>query len=120
MQVAKYKVHPKYSSKDEEPHFDIALLRLAKPLKFSSTIKSIPLPKANEKYKEGANAFITGFGHLRQGTDMSKKLQGVEIPILKLAECKKLVTPYVTNTFCALSKKGKKDSCQASTIMSEM
>lgn len=100
---------------DQDPMFDIAILTLKKDLKFGKTIKSITLPKKNEKFKEGSSGLISGFGYRQESAgSMSNTLLAVMVPTLKLSECKKLVKPYVPGTFCALSKKNRKDSCQVS------
>ncbi|XP_062452459.1 transmembrane protease serine 9 isoform X2 [Rhea pennata] len=47
--------------------YDVALLELNMPVKFSSTIKPICLPDYSHIFHEGARCFITGWGSTKEG-----------------------------------------------------
>lgn len=47
--------------------YDVALLELNTPVKFSSTIKPICLPDSSHIFHEGARCFITGWGSTKEG-----------------------------------------------------
>ena len=47
--------------------YDVALLELNMPVKFSNTIKPICLPDNSHIFREGARCFITGWGSTKEG-----------------------------------------------------
>lgn len=47
--------------------YDVALLELSAPVRFSSTIKPICLPDNSHIFQEGARCFITGWGSTKEG-----------------------------------------------------
>lgn len=47
--------------------YDVALLELSSPVRFSSTIKPICLPDNSHVFQEGARCFITGWGSTKEG-----------------------------------------------------
>lgn len=87
------------------------MLKLAKPLKYSRRIQRINLPKKNERYKKGEMAMVIGFGDIDEKGTMVKKLRAVEVPILKLNKCKKLLIIFMPDTLCAGYDFGMKDAC---------
>ena len=47
--------------------YDVALLELNTPVKFSNTIRPICLPDNSHIFHEGARCFITGWGSTKEG-----------------------------------------------------
>ncbi|XP_028895431.1 trypsin alpha [Zeugodacus cucurbitae] len=110
-QVAAYKIHELYGQ--DGMSNDIALILLATPLKFSSTIKPIPL--AVTAPPDGAVAVITGWGTKRSGSQtLPTQLQAVNLEVVSLAKCASNAYGYgeeVTETMICAYTSGK-DSCQ--------
>ncbi|XP_017891818.1 transmembrane protease serine 9-like [Ceratina calcarata] len=71
--------------------YDIALLKLASPLKLNSAVKAINLPKANSE--PSGNAILTGWGSISKTNSpvMPDKLQKAELPIVGLSDCKQAI-----------------------------
>lgn len=72
--VAKKVVHPKYNFFTYE--YDLALVRLDKPLDFAPHISPICLP-ASDDLLIGENATVTGWGRLSEGGTLPSVLQEV-------------------------------------------
>ncbi|XP_028521723.1 trypsin-1-like [Apis cerana] len=83
-------VHEKYTG-DVAP-YDIALLKLAKPLKLGSVVQPINLPSAPSNTPTG-NVTLTGWGSTsRTNTPiMPNKLQTVDLPLINLTSCKQAI-----------------------------
>lgn len=47
--------------------YDVALLELTTPMKYTSTIKPICLPDNSHMFREGSRCFITGWGSTKEG-----------------------------------------------------
>ncbi|XP_070615755.1 chymotrypsin-C-like [Erythrolamprus reginae] len=66
---------------------DIALLKLAVPVKFSDTIQPSCLPSPESLLPQGFPCYITGWGHLWANGPMSDILQQGLLPIVDQATC---------------------------------
>lgn len=71
------------------PVNDIALLYSNEPFKLGETRQPVELFRSGEKSATGDMATISGFGMIKNGTDLPKYLQFGEIPIMDLDVCKK-------------------------------
>ncbi|KYM77754.1 Mite allergen Eur m 3 [Atta colombica] len=69
---------------------DIALLKLQKPLKFSSRICSVNLPKQNQTVKGGSIAEVSGFGIISCEGEETEHLYVVDNIITNQTCCRKL------------------------------
>lgn len=63
--VKKIISHPDYNRMNFD--YDIALLELSQPLKFTNTIQPICLPSSSHVFPAGMVCWVTGWGTLREG-----------------------------------------------------
>ncbi|XP_068775730.1 transmembrane protease serine 9 isoform X4 [Struthio camelus] len=92
--------------------YDVALLELNMPVKFSSTIKPICLPDNSHIFHEGARCFITGWGSTKEGGLMSKHLQKAAVNMIGDQACKKFYPVQISSRMvCAGFPQGTVDSC---------
>ncbi|XP_032059648.1 transmembrane protease serine 9 [Aythya fuligula] len=92
--------------------YDVALLELNMPVKFSSTIKPICLPASSHIFHEGARCFITGWGSTKEGGLMSKDLQKAAVNVIGDQACKKFYPVQISSRMvCAGFPHGTVDSC---------
>ncbi|XP_023171155.2 trypsin beta-like [Drosophila hydei] len=84
VKVKKVTLHPQFTVSPIQN--DIAILHLTTPLQFSRAIKSIPI--ANEAPPHGSFAFVSGWGVMKEGTDLiSNNLQYTELKIMNRNFC---------------------------------
>ncbi|XP_075300237.1 transmembrane protease serine 9 isoform X4 [Opisthocomus hoazin] len=92
--------------------YDVALLELNTPVKFSNTIRPICLPDNSHIFHEGARCFITGWGSTKEGGLMSKHLQKAAVNIIGDQACKKFYPVQISSRMvCAGFPQGAVDSC---------
>ncbi|KAM6040213.1 transmembrane protease serine 9 isoform 2-T2 [Theristicus caerulescens] len=92
--------------------YDVALLELNTPIKFSNTIKPICLPDNSHIFREGARCFITGWGSTKEGGLMSKHLQKAAVNMIGDQACKKFYPVQISSRMvCAGFPQGTVDSC---------
>ncbi|NXT23322.1 TMPS9 protease, partial [Syrrhaptes paradoxus] len=92
--------------------YDVALLELTMPMKFSNTIKPICLPDSSHIFHEGTRCFITGWGSTKEGGLMSKHLQKAAVNIIGDQACKKFYPVQISSRMvCAGFPQGAVDSC---------
>ncbi|NXF37231.1 TMPS9 protease, partial [Nyctibius bracteatus] len=92
--------------------YDVALLELNTPVKFSNTIKPICLPDHSHIFHEGARCFITGWGSTKEGGLMSKHLQKAAVNMIGDQACKKFYPVQISSRMvCAGFPQGTVDSC---------
>ncbi|XP_003689752.1 trypsin-7-like [Apis florea] len=106
-------IHERYERKSSD--FDIALIKLRKPLVYNSRVEPILLAPIADHYMAGSKAVVTGWGALRSNGPLSTKLRKVQIPLVSNVQCSRLymnrrITPRM---ICAgYVNVGGKDSCQ--------
>ncbi|XP_071434162.1 transmembrane protease serine 9 [Pithys albifrons albifrons] len=92
--------------------YDVALLELSTPVKFSNTIRPICLPDNSHIFHEGARCFITGWGSTKEGGLMSKHLQKAAVNMIGDQACKKFYPVQISSRMvCAGFPQGTIDSC---------
>ncbi|NXM65226.1 TMPS9 protease, partial [Serilophus lunatus] len=92
--------------------YDVALLELSTPVKFSNTIRPICLPDNSHIFHEGARCFITGWGSTKEGGLMSKHLQKAAVNVIGDQTCKKFYPVQISSRMvCAGFPQGTVDSC---------
>eukprot|EP00112_Aurelia_sp_Birch-Aquarium-sp1_P007983 Seg1871.3 transcript_id=Seg1871.3/GoldUCD/mRNA.D3Y31 product="Transmembrane protease serine 9" protein_id=Seg1871.3/GoldUCD/D3Y31 len=108
--------HPRYNSRTQDN--DIALLRLSRKVKFTKYIRPACLPSAAAVIRDGADAFVSGWGTTREGGSTSPILQVArvkekqKVPIVSEATCKRTVGGITDAMICAGFAQGGIDSCQ--------
>uniref|UniRef100_F7GCM9 Transmembrane serine protease 9 n=1 Tax=Ornithorhynchus anatinus TaxID=9258 RepID=F7GCM9_ORNAN len=92
--------------------YDVALLELSTPVRFTSVMKPICLPDHSHLFSEGTNCYITGWGSTREGGVMSKHLQKAMVNIISEQTCKKFYPIQISSRMlCAGFPQGGVDSC---------
>jgi secreted trypsin-like serine protease len=105
------------------PRFDVALIRLAKPITGYQTMK-IAGPGEEATWKAGTQSTVIGWGATKSGGDGSDVLKEAQVPIVSDADCEKAyqlagvggvgVSEYSSiNMLCAgYLGRGGTDTCQ--------
>ncbi|XP_064482507.1 transmembrane protease serine 9-like [Ornithodoros turicata] len=105
--------HPSYDSSPRD--YDVALVRLARPLSFNYFVGPVCLPESYESY---ANAYCTatGWGQLYHGGPAPDQLQKVDLPVWEKHQCVLAYGHEITDRmFCAGYEQGGKDTCIGDT-----
>ncbi|XP_074820008.1 coagulation factor X isoform X2 [Natator depressus] len=96
--------------------YDIALIKLKEPIKFSRYVIPACLPDvefANEILMNQKSGTVSGFGRLFEHGRVSNKLQVLEVPYIDRNSCKQTTNFAITeNMFCAGYDNVTKDACQ--------
>uniref|UniRef100_A0A3Q2NW04 Zgc:100868 n=1 Tax=Fundulus heteroclitus TaxID=8078 RepID=A0A3Q2NW04_FUNHE len=112
--VAQIINHPDYNSGTFNN--DIALLKLSKPVNFTSYISPVCLAASNSTFSSGVNTWITGWGTIGSGVPLPspQNLMEVEVPVVGNSQCKSCYgeSSITDNMICAGLLEGGKDSCQ--------
>ncbi|XP_022224652.2 trypsin iota [Drosophila obscura] len=108
--VAAFKVHEKFDLK--YLHYDIAVLRLSKPLSFGLSIKAINLARLSPA--GGTNATVSGWGYTAQEDSYAGSLQTVQLQIIERGQCASSIYGYGSDyvgeeTICAAYD--ERDAC---------
>ena len=77
------KIHPKYESRFDHffTEFDLALLKLDRPVKFAPNIIPICLPSVKDDFG-GDSGYVTGWGNLEEdGDEDPSTLREVHVPL---------------------------------------
>ncbi|NXH85273.1 TMPSD protease, partial [Edolisoma coerulescens] len=116
--VSQVIINSNYS--DDHDDYDIALMKLSRPL----TLSAFPAPHAppwllpmyGQRFQTGRSCFITGFGKTRENEDnTSPKLREAEVKLIdyKICNSDKVYEGYLTpRMMCAGYLQGGKDACQ--------
>lgn len=99
---------------------DIALVRLRRPVQFTSLIQPICLPTAQEFRTSSLvdqDVFVAGWGRVTFNGPFSAALQDLRLPIVDTARCKQAYSAHRGanvdhRNICAGYLKGGKDTCQ--------
>ncbi|PTL76207.1 serine protease [Vitiosangium sp. GDMCC 1.1324] len=97
---------------------DIAIIKLAKPIKFSSTIQPVFLPQAGEAVPDNTLGTVAGWGLTREGGyDTSSILMQVSVPTINSRELASMYSKEGISIdpkamLGAGYRQGGKDSCQ--------
>ncbi|XP_049877529.1 CLIP domain-containing serine protease HP8 [Pectinophora gossypiella] len=109
--------HEDYNPQDSNQHHDIALLRLARPAKFSDFVQPICLPvtpDTRNKRFEGYNMEVAGWGKTETRSQSDVKLK-VTVPVVNTNECasvyNRVERQIIDKQLCAGGNAGQ-DSCR--------
>ncbi|XP_067827011.1 transmembrane protease serine 13-like isoform X2 [Heptranchias perlo] len=112
--VSKITSHRSYSSDTND--YDIALMKLQKPLEFTAQVRPACLPTYNQEFPHGMACWITGFGRTKEGaTSTSDILLEATVNIIGSGTCnrRRIYNGAVTQRMiCAGKLSGGVDSCQ--------
>ncbi|XP_053223525.1 transmembrane protease serine 13 [Podarcis raffonei] len=107
-------INAKYD--DDHDDFDIALLKLSKPLTLSANVRPACLPMFDQKFLPGRTCYITGYGKTNENEEnTSPKLREAEVKIIdyRLCNSQNVYDHYLTpRMMCAGYLKGGRDACQ--------
>ncbi|XP_067439929.1 coagulation factor X-like [Thunnus thynnus] len=97
-------------------HNDIALIKLATPIKFTRFILPACIPEqdfAEKVLMQQLYGTVSGFGHLGEGRQPSTILQRLTMPYVDRHTCIESTNSHISKRmFCAGYKKIAKDACQ--------
>uniref|UniRef100_A0A3Q1GR93 ST14 transmembrane serine protease matriptase n=1 Tax=Acanthochromis polyacanthus TaxID=80966 RepID=A0A3Q1GR93_9TELE len=103
--------HPDYNEMTFD--YDIALLELSEPLKFTDTIRPICLPAPSHVFPAGMPCWVTGWGALREGGQKARILQKAQVKIINDTVCNVVTEGQVTSRMlCSGFLAGGVDACQ--------
>lgn len=118
--VAQVKLHPEFRFSASHPdRYDVAVLRLDKPAKYSSNIVPVCLPPGHVSL-EGWYGVVTGWGKTDPGLSNrygTRLLQKVDVPIIRNHDCEAwhhtrgIDLKIFPEMFCAGYEDGRKDAC---------
>jgi transmembrane serine protease 3 len=92
---------------------DIAIVKLSKPIKFTSTVQPACLPGPNDTPPYGTNGIVAGWGGLAEGQSGPDALNQVVVPTISPDKCRTMYSNADPITeLCAGYDQGKKDACQ--------
>ena len=98
-------------------HSDIAMLVLAKPIKYTATVRAVCLPTDRNENYEGKKGTVVGWGLLSEGGRRPTVLQEITMKIWNNKKCSDLygnVAPAgIKDSMMCAGQQGK-DSCSVS------
>nr|KAF6325871.1 transmembrane serine protease 13 [Myotis myotis] len=101
---------------DEQDDYDIALMRLSKPLALSAHIHPACLPMHGQTFSLNETCWITGFGKTRETDEKTSPfLREVQVGLIDFRKCNDYLVydSYLTpRMLCAGDLRGGRDSCQ--------
>ncbi|XP_033226366.1 serine proteinase stubble isoform X4 [Belonocnema kinseyi] len=116
--VREIRVHPYFKFTPQADRFDVAVLRLDRPVHYMPHIGPICLPEKNEDFL-GQYGWAAGWGALQAGSRLRPKtLQAVDVPVIDNRVCERWHRSNGINVviydemMCAGYRGGGKDSCQ--------
>jgi len=108
---ATWNSHPDYNSRTQD--HDIAIIQLAQPVQFSSSVAPACLPSSSSNSYAGQTAVATGWGTLSSGGSRPSILQEVDLTVQTNQECTAgtYSSSDITASMVCATGPGK-DSCQ--------
>uniref|UniRef100_A0A670ZMW6 Peptidase S1 domain-containing protein n=1 Tax=Pseudonaja textilis TaxID=8673 RepID=A0A670ZMW6_PSETE len=111
--IARIHKHPFYNGYMLD--YDVALLELATPLRYTSTVRPICLPDRTHVFSEGRPCVITGWGSTKEGgTDVPQntRLQKAAVQVIREQDCWRFYPIQISSRMlCAGFPQGGIDSC---------
>ncbi|XP_053160411.1 suppressor of tumorigenicity 14 protein homolog isoform X2 [Hemicordylus capensis] len=104
-------VHPYYDQYISD--YDIALLEMEAPVFFNELVQPICLPSSPRVFIYGTVCYVTGWGALKENSQLAKTLQEAKVKIINQNVCMKLYDDLITSRMlCAGNLNGGIDACQ--------
>ncbi|XP_007231264.3 transmembrane protease serine 6 isoform X2 [Astyanax mexicanus] len=104
-------IHQYYD--DENHDYDLALLRLDRPVSAGTLAQPACLPSHTHQLEPGLLCWVTGWGAIKEGGSPSNVLQKVDVRLVSEEACVRsygyIITPRM---LCAGYRSGGKDACQ--------
>ncbi|XP_057604582.1 transmembrane protease serine 13 isoform X3 [Hippopotamus amphibius kiboko] len=112
--VAQIIINSNYT--DEQDDYDIALMRLSKPLTLSAHVHPACLPMHGQTFSLNETCWITGFGKTKETNERTSPfLREVQVNLIDFKKCNDYLVydSYLTpRMMCAGDLQGGRDSCQ--------
>ncbi|XP_078741698.1 LOW QUALITY PROTEIN: transmembrane protease serine 2-like, partial [Lampetra fluviatilis] len=111
--VQRIYVNTNYDASTQD--FDIALMKLASPVTFTSIVKPVCLPTAGTNFAAGTQCWISGWGLMVEKGDVANTMQEAQIPLIGLDTCnaRTMYAGQLTQRMqCAGYASGGVDACQ--------
>ncbi|XP_067848336.1 transmembrane protease serine 2-like [Heptranchias perlo] len=103
--------HEKFDTNTKD--YDIALMKLKTPFKFSEIISPACLPNYGQEFIPNSNCWISGWGDTTEGGFPSEILRKTNVPLISHVDCKTLYYESLTpRMMCAGLEEGGRDACQ--------
>ncbi|XP_074848987.1 coagulation factor XI-like isoform X1 [Carettochelys insculpta] len=105
-------IHSQYVAADTG--YDIALMKLDKPMNFTDLQWPICLPSKEKSNTMYTNCWVTGWGYRKEQDEVQDTLQKVTVPLVSNEECQARYQQDRINDkmLCAGYREGGKDACQ--------
>ncbi|KAM6467551.1 LOW QUALITY PROTEIN: transmembrane protease serine 9 [Liasis olivaceus] len=108
--IAQIHRHPFYNGYMLD--YDVALLELASPLRYTNTVKPICLPDRTHVFSEGRRCTITGWGSTKEGGPTATRLQKAAVQVIGEQDCRRFYPAQISSRMlCAGFPWGAVDSC---------
>uniref|UniRef100_A0A8C6UE93 Peptidase S1 domain-containing protein n=1 Tax=Neogobius melanostomus TaxID=47308 RepID=A0A8C6UE93_9GOBI len=109
--VIQVELHPDYNTGGSFDH-DIALLKMSSPVTFTNYIQPVCLADKTSTLNNGLSMWVSGWGRLTEGGNISNTLQEVCVPLVADTECQSLFRFTLPHpTICAGYPEGGKSIC---------
>ncbi|KAI4581236.1 hypothetical protein MJG53_020824, partial [Ovis ammon polii x Ovis aries] len=117
--VAQIIINSNYS--DDQDDYDIALMRLSKPLTLSAHVHPACLPMHGQTFGLNEICWITGFGKTKETDERTSPfLREVQVNLIDFKKCNDYLVydSYLTpRMMCAGDLRGGRDSCQVGLLL---
>jgi transmembrane serine protease 6 len=86
--VSSVHLHPYYQFTPQADRYDVAVLRLSRPVRYEPHIGPVCLPYKNEYVEEDTGAMVAGWGATKpDSTERPRNLQAVDVKIVETLRC---------------------------------
>ncbi|XP_053307500.1 transmembrane protease serine 3-like [Spea bombifrons] len=99
----------------ETNDYDVALLKTSQPMRFSETLRPVCLPRTRQQFQTTGNCWISGWGHVSEGGQLSPVLREAKVHLISSHICNQsshYPGMISSRMLCAGYPDGKVDSCQ--------
>ncbi|KAM6446708.1 suppressor of tumorigenicity 14 protein homolog isoform 2-T2 [Liasis olivaceus] len=104
-------LHPNYDQYVSD--YDIALLEMETPVFFTELVQPICLLSSPRVFIYGTVCYVTGWGAVKENSQLTKILQEAKVKIINQSVCNKLYDYLITSQMlCAGNLNGGIDACQ--------